>query len=665
MPTSESDILSAFKILHDAPEEIIKAHRDVALQTLEQLRVTLTANLNGEMGTATDPSTESSRQHNPTQPSDTVFYSQRPDHRRHPSTSRENEIHASATAALANNRDLYLEAANQPTQESGSTGSMQSHTCNQSHSSIGQRPNASRKRKRAQPKPSGPVRLVQALREHAPDFVQFCRTKPSLQNMLQPDDVCKALDLRVDHIKRVDGNKTPSAQERLLKGMCQISLAQQYLNWEAERGFPSRMRDLRARTSTSSDPKGQRGGKISQYIRDAGYEFSDHHTVNKAICRGTVQVLFKSLLEEGLKPSGHQCLVEGILSGVAIFEPFLFQTLKINELPRVVDLLVQSLDLHATATTLEEKEAASRFLHFLEAIDAWSEEEQSSFHILCTKEQQERLSDDSSTLQPGGKSRVHFFSTPNPRYLSQCVRNQLTTADTVVSLSRERSSMDTGAQHQIEQQSQTTTDMAPQIHNILNDSAGQVGSFPLQPDELFLQCRSHPEMSVLDPSSHVAGIDLPFLNGTEDLNASSEANRAQDAFQSFSSLDPSSHVQNVNFTLLNPAEHVRTLHFPPLGELCPNRLPAADSIPRSSGDYISNSSADGSSRIPADGVQLGYLSGHASNSHMNRLGYSYTSPRFETRPHQMESQDISDTLSHPQPISSQPNYHTPAIIASA
>lgn len=151
----------------------------------------------------------------------------------------------------------------------------------------------------------------------------------------------------------------------------------------------------------------------------------------------------------------------------------------------------------------------------------------------------------------------------------------------------------------------------------------------------------------------------------EEFSASLEADRAQHTFQSFSSLDPSSHVQNVNFTLLNPAEHVRTLHFPPLGELRPPPVPAADSIPRSPGDYLPNSSADGSLRIPADGVQLGYPSGHASDSHMNCLEYSYTSPRFETRPHQMESQDISDTLSHPQLVDSHPNHRTPALIAPA
>jgi hypothetical protein len=36
---------------------------------------------------------------------------------------------------------------------------------------------------------------------------------------------------------------------------------------------------------------------------------------------------------------------------LAIFEPFIFQSLRIDELPRVVDLLVQAFDLHGTAAT--------------------------------------------------------------------------------------------------------------------------------------------------------------------------------------------------------------------------------------------------------------------------------------------------------------------------
>lgn len=399
MPTSESDILSAFKTLQEAPKEIIKAHRDIALQALEQLRATLTSDLCGETGTVTDPRTENSVQDNPTKTSINAAYFQRHDQRRCPSTSRDNEFHASTTAPLASTHDLIF--SNLPAEETESTRFMKSHSSN-----------ASRKRKRASPKRSGPVRLVQALQKHAPDFVQFCRTKPSLQNILQPDDICKAFDLRIDHVKRVDGNKTPSVQERLLKGMCQISLAQQYIKWEAERGFPSRMRDLRSRASTNTDPNGQRVGKISQYIRDAGYEVSDHHAVNKAICRGTIQLLFKSLLEEALNSSGHQRLVQGTLSGVTIFEPFIFQSLRIDELPRVVDLLVQAFDLHGTAATVEEKAASSRFTNSIEAIDVWSEQKQASFHSLCTKERQERLSDDSSTPRPGCKSWMHLFSTP-------------------------------------------------------------------------------------------------------------------------------------------------------------------------------------------------------------------------------------------------------------
>lgn len=51
-------------------------------------------------------------------------------------------------------------------------------------------------------------------------------------------------DKRVDHLKQVDGNKTPSEEQKLLKGLSQLSLAEQFTAWETENGWKSRADSL-------------------------------------------------------------------------------------------------------------------------------------------------------------------------------------------------------------------------------------------------------------------------------------------------------------------------------------------------------------------------------------------------------------------------------------
>lgn len=177
-----------------------------------------------------------------------------------------------------------------------------------------------------------------------------------------------------------------------------------------------------------------------------------------------------------------------------------------------------------------------------------------------------------------------------------------------------------------------------------NAAAERSAPLRTQSDEFFFaEALPHPEMfSVLDPSSHVAGINTSFPN-IESLNTAMGDDGARQPFQLLSPLDPSCHVQDINFTLLNPAEHVQNCDFSSLGESSAAALPAADSIPStvhgtadrsalSSGDYVSNSSVGSSSRILPDSVPTDFVfSEPAGLPHMGPMEYVQRDfPGFET-----------------------------------
>lgn len=399
MPASEPDILSALQTLREAPREILQAHRESALQTLVQLRAVLTVNSHDGTRAVADLSVENFGQQGfNAQTSSKGFYPQHSVDSVGPSVSNDNAPRPSTTMTFNGNCEVQVEPENQNTRGSESIESDRFNSLSPAPSFAGRRPDDSRKRKRKRGshEPSRPARLVQVLQKHIADLVQFAKSKPSLQRMLRIEqDVKFFMDLRVDHIKRVDGNKTPSNQERLLKSLCQISLARQFTAWERDRGWPSRVEELRSQVAKCTHQIDKRKkGRISQYIRNAGYPLSDHKAVNKAICQGTVQVLFKDLLEQALGSSGQQSLVEGIFSAVTVFQPFRFQSLKINELPQVIDLL-RLFDDHGTPAT---EGAPSRFLHSLEAADAWSESIQSEFESICMEQRQKSSYNNSSQM---------------------------------------------------------------------------------------------------------------------------------------------------------------------------------------------------------------------------------------------------------------------------
>lgn len=221
--------------------------------------------------------------------------------------------------------------------------------------------------------------------------MEFSKHRISLSAILYNEQERQYTDKRVNHLKRVFGNRTPDSEEKLLKGLSQISLARQFSEWESERGWKCRVDDLyhkiclmRQRSclkSTGNNWNGNEGpgnkctGKISRYIRDRSYPRSDQSVVNSGIKKGTIQLAFRMLLNDSLSDFGEHA-VEGMFAMVTIFEFTEFQSLKIEDMPQLIDLLVKE----AAAST--ESHADASILRSMEAISPWFKRMGSDFELV-------------------------------------------------------------------------------------------------------------------------------------------------------------------------------------------------------------------------------------------------------------------------------------------
>ncbi|BAE61685.1 unnamed protein product [Aspergillus oryzae RIB40] len=104
--------------------------------------------------------------------------------------------------------------------------------------------NTTKKRKRETIRESPFAKLTRLVAKRLPNIIQFCESKASLSDILQNEQELQFADKRVDHLKQVDGNKTPSEEQKLLKGLSQLSLAEQFTAWEIENGWKSRVDTL-------------------------------------------------------------------------------------------------------------------------------------------------------------------------------------------------------------------------------------------------------------------------------------------------------------------------------------------------------------------------------------------------------------------------------------
>ena len=355
MTVSESDILCALRTLQKAPGGILYAYRDLALQVLDQIKSVLSSTGEEEPERHTSQLADGI---------DTDHALLRGTSFNHP-ILRGDEVSASGCRSTRSSfNDLIPSSVlSDVLSSSGSTASDQAST---------------KKRKRGDGQIDRPAKLLAAVKQRLPELEDFSK-KDSHHWLLYGQG-----DARLEYIKRIDGNKTPSNQDRLLKGLCQISLAQQFTSWERGRGWDSRVDQLgeQIHTFTASENAGEwksskRSGRISQYIREKGYPKSEHSVANKAICRGTNQLAFLCLVEEAFKGFS-RAQVDGTFAAVTIFQYAEFQALKLYELPKILDLLREERYCDAANDANKSESLLWRLCN----VTAWSKGMQSDFESI-------------------------------------------------------------------------------------------------------------------------------------------------------------------------------------------------------------------------------------------------------------------------------------------
>ncbi|CAG8092089.1 unnamed protein product [Penicillium salamii] len=329
MVPHEREVLVALKLIHDTPIEILNVHREFALQTWRQVGRVLSASRKGNDPILTNGDLN---------PADTLletmtaseqlpFCSNALNTTIHIPNDDATTLPAQEICTSSENDPISL-----PPASSCSTHEDQSHT---------------RKRKRQNDQPDNVSKLIKAATRHVPELVEFCKLKASLSEVLQSEQEMQFADKRIDHLKQVDGNRSPSNEQKLLKGLSQLSLAHQFTIWEEERGWKPRADMLFDKFQAASQEAGNQlkgakcSGKISRFVRDHGYPEADHNVVRKGIQRGTIQMVFRRLMCETFPIPEQHAAIEGIVALLTIFEYSLFQSLSIRELPVLTNLWVK------------------------------------------------------------------------------------------------------------------------------------------------------------------------------------------------------------------------------------------------------------------------------------------------------------------------------------
>ncbi|KAF7589589.1 hypothetical protein BBP40_004049 [Aspergillus hancockii] len=342
MAPHETEVLSALNLLRNAPSDLLNAHRHLALQTLTQIGRLLDTNWNENehlsrgidvengnrpSGNAIIPETVIPQADAPSQIVDLRI----PVHER-------------------NSIDLPVSLPGPEPAVLSSTGSLQ---------------NATRNRKRQTVRDSPSAKLIKLVKERLPCILEFCKSKSSLSDILQNEQELQFADKRVDHLKQVDGNKTPSEEQKLLKGLSQLSLAEQFTTWETKHGWKCRADILydKIRVVGTKDKNGairaKCAGKMSRFVREHGYPKSDHNVVRKGIQRGITQLLFLKSMQEISATPIQKRAVRGILALVTIFEPASFQSIPIFELPTLARALLEGHD--GDVTLVSERDISKWF----------------------------------------------------------------------------------------------------------------------------------------------------------------------------------------------------------------------------------------------------------------------------------------------------------------
>ncbi|KAF4764172.1 hypothetical protein HAV15_001190 [Penicillium sp. str.  len=369
MPPHEAEVLSALKLLYDAPSELLHLHRELAVRTWRQVG----RNLNT---TRSEIDVTNSHEMEGADPPLVGITGPR-------LSSIRGEISAGATdminQGVGKSRQICLPGNADRCGPVGIPPTSSEH--------IHKR---QRKRRRIEDDPA--TRLLQRVQQRLPEVQKFSKRKATLSGILQNEQQIQFADKRVDHLKQIDGNKTPSEEQKLLRGLSQISLARQFTDWELERGWKSKA-SLQYDAIHNNSKNMKSRGKISRFIRDNEYPRSDENVVAKGIQRGITQVVFSKLLHDVLKNTEHEHNIQGIVVLITVFEYSLFQSLTISELPVLINLLLEERNEKSAIATPMGKSFSKSVIASVGDISKWFQDMCCDFELISRKATREKEPD--------------------------------------------------------------------------------------------------------------------------------------------------------------------------------------------------------------------------------------------------------------------------------
>ncbi|PYH75510.1 hypothetical protein BO82DRAFT_387960 [Aspergillus uvarum CBS 121591] len=371
MAPLETEVISALNLLRDTPREILSIHRHLALETLTQIGRVLNASWNESECLSHGVEVEHSNGS-----SEGAIIPQ--------STISQAEVSSQSIPTRERDSiDLPTNLPGRSTSVLSSTHTLQDATSKRKGRTS---PDATRKRKRLSAQGLFSTRLIKSVIQQLPYVLKFCKDNASLSDILQNEQELQFADKRVDHLKQVDGNKTPSEEQKLLKGLSQLSLAHQFTAWETEHGWKSKVDTLyekiRAVGVGDKTAATGRAGKMTQFVRDHGYPKSDQNVVRKGIQRGIIQHLFLKVMQEVSTTPVQKRAVQGMLARATIFEHALFQSIPIQELPSLAKSLLK--DYGENSETMEEARNNDTDIPFVSEhdISEWFENMTGDFEMI-------------------------------------------------------------------------------------------------------------------------------------------------------------------------------------------------------------------------------------------------------------------------------------------
>ncbi|EGE08241.1 hypothetical protein TEQG_07168 [Trichophyton equinum CBS 127.97] len=215
-------------------------------------------------------------------------------------------------------------------------------------------------------------KFVNKVRDALKNLEQFSKN-PSLDPILRKER--QAMDLRIDFLRIIDGNKSPRELEIVLMGLSQLSYASCYSAWETKEKIPARLEEICSKLSRVS----RKAGHIGRYARARYPQYKD------VVGRGVREGIHKMALVKLLEKKVGKAIVDGMLA-VLIFVYTKFRLLTFDQYPNIVDTIISE----------------DSTIRCIKALSPWFADLRSSFELLLQSGPSTQTPDDASDVRRRG-----------------------------------------------------------------------------------------------------------------------------------------------------------------------------------------------------------------------------------------------------------------------